>query len=266
MTYTIAGHGRYRLGRTELLTDPGDVVLVRDDVPIEHSVPGPDEWDYCYLRFDPWPEWSPEMPFERVADGLYRAHVRLVPTRQRIEDAFRRLMSDLRARDAAATLTDIRGASRARRPATSSVRSELALMALREILLLVGEDPLESGRLDPRILGALQIVTDDLAAHHDVASLARTAGLSVSRFLHLFREQVGLPPGRAIRLLRLQQAALRLVYTNDAVGTIAEETGFASIFDLSRQFRWTYGVSPRAYRERSRTPSLPPRPSVRPKR
>jgi AraC family transcriptional regulator of arabinose operon len=194
----------------------------------------------------------------RMTEGLYRAQVSLGPTRQRIEDAFRRLIADVRSRDAARALLGLRAKSASARGNGTDALRELALTALREVFLLIGEDPLETGHLDPRIADALQILTDDLAAPHDIASLARTAGLSESRFWHLFREQVGVPPQRAIRSLRLQQSALRLAYTTDAVGTIADETGFSSIYDFSRQFRRTYGVSPRMYRGRFRTPELPP--------
>jgi AraC family transcriptional regulator, arabinose operon regulatory protein len=258
LTYTSAGQGGYRSGAVQITTGPGDVVLAHRSAPVDHCAPGPDVWDHAFLRFDPWPGWQPPPPFVRVTEGLYRAHVRLVPTRQRLEDALRRLIADVRSRDAARALLGLRakGAS-ARGQGTDGLR-ELALIALREAFLLIAEAPLESGRLDPRIAGALQVLTDDLGGPHDVSSLARMAGLSESRFWHLFREQVGVPPQRAIRSLRLQQSALRLAYTTDAVGTIADETGFSSIYDFSRQFRRAYGVSPRAYRGRFRTPELPP--------
>jgi AraC family transcriptional regulator of arabinose operon len=258
MTYTISGRGQYRLGAVQFTTAPGDFVLVRRAAPVEHRVPGPGSWENCYLLFDPSPAWQPPAPFVSVTDGLYRAHVRLVPTRLRIVDALRRLIGDVRARDAARALRGMRRKNANGDVEASDGLRELALTALHEVFLLIGEDPLESGRLDPRIVGALQVLTNDLGDPHDIASLASTAGLSESRFWHLFREQVGVPPQRAIRLLRLQQSALQLAHTSDAVGAIAEETGFSSIYDFSRQFRRMYGVSPRAYRELVRTPRLPP--------
>jgi AraC family transcriptional regulator, arabinose operon regulatory protein len=256
MTYTIVGHGRYRTQGIEFSTNAGDVVLVARDAPIEHSSAA--SWDRCYVRFDPWPGWQPLQPFVRLADGLYRAHVHLVPTRQRIEDAFRRLIGDLRSRHVRGALGGRPELDGRKMQRIMDARRQLALTALSEILLLITEDPLESESLDPRVVGVLQVVTDDLAASHDVVELSRTTGLSPSRFRQLFREQMGLSFGRAVRSLRLQQAALRLVHTDDLVGTIADETGFASIFDFSRQFRRHYGVSPRHYRERARTLELPP--------
>jgi AraC family transcriptional regulator, arabinose operon regulatory protein len=256
MTYTITGHACYRTRGIEITTNPGDVMLIARDAPVEHIILG--SWDRCHVRFDPWPGWQPVEPFARLADGLYRTHVHLLATRQRIEDAFRRLIGDVRSRDVGEALAELRLRDERKSQRVIDARRQLALAALSEILLLITEDPLEAESLDPRVLGALHVVTDDLAAHHDIRDLTKTTGLSPSRFRQLFREQMGLPFGRAVRSLRLQQAALRLIHTDDLVGTIADQTGFTSIFDFSRQFRRHYGQSPSQYREQARTLELPP--------
>jgi AraC family transcriptional regulator, arabinose operon regulatory protein len=258
MTYTTAGSGRYRIGAMQLTTATGDVILFHRDTPLEHAAPGPVTWDYHYACFEPSTGWSPPDPFAQVAPGVYRARAALTQTRQRIEDAFRRLIGDIRARDAVETLAGLhRGRRDPEERGAAEARRELALAALDEVFLLLKGDALETVRLDPRIVATLQIITNDLAAHHETNALARTAGLSESRFLHLFREQLGVPLRHAIRTLRLQQAAVLLAYGDEPVGTIAEDVGFSSIFALSREFRRTYGVSPRAYRERFRTVSVP---------
>lgn len=259
MAYTTAGRARYRLGPTQVTTTVGDLVLVHFDAPFEYSVPGPNVWAHHSVCFDMWSGWRPPPPFAQLATGLFRAHVGLMQAQHRIESAFGRLISDVRARDAAEALACLRKRGTTARHGIPDPRRELALAAIHEILLLVSADAAETAQLDPRIAGALQIITNDLAAHHDMNALARTAGLSTSRFLHLFREQLGMSPRRTIRALRLQQAALRLAFGNEPVGRIAEEIGFTSLFDLSRAFRKAYGVSASAYREQSRILSLPPR-------
>jgi AraC family transcriptional regulator of arabinose operon len=265
LTYTMSGSGQYRVGPTELSTAPGDLVLIHRDAPVERCIPGPKPFHWHYVHFHPWPGWDPAAPFARVATGLYRGRVGLLQTRQRIEDAFRRLIADVRARDTAEALIDLhrRRSANGGRGAIDS-RRQLAVTAITEIFLLAAGDALETARLDPRIVAALQIVTGDLAAHHDASSLAKTTGLSPSRFMHLFREELGMPLRHAIRTLRLQQAAMLLAYGSEPVGTIAEEVGFSSIYAFSGEFRRAYGVSPRTYREEFRTLELPPhRPRAR---
>lgn len=258
MTYTTSGSGRYRVGPAQLTTVPGDLVLIHRDAEVERCIPGPASWQWHYVHFDPWPAWEPPAPLAPLATGLYRAHAGLMPTRQRIEDAFRRLIADVRARDASEALMRLRRRTAKVDRGAIDARRKLALGAISEILLLMRGDALEAARLDPRIVAALQIVTGDLAAHHETSSLAKTTGLSTSRFMHLFREQLGVPLRRAIRTLRLQQAALLLAYGSEPIGTIADEVGFSSIYAFSGEFHRAYGVSPRTYREEFRTLELPP--------
>jgi AraC family transcriptional regulator of arabinose operon len=257
MTYTTAGSGTYRAGSTRLTTAPGDLVLIHRDAAVDRCVP--ERFDWHYVHFDPERGWAPPAPFTSVAPGLYRARVAMVHTRQRIEDAFRRLIADVRARDAAAALLDLEPAKAASRRGAVESRRKLALAAVAEILLLLSGDALETAALDPRVVAALDLLTRDLAARHDAAAIARTAGLSTSRFTHLFREQLGVPMRVAVRTLRLQQAAQLLAYGSEPVGRIAEAVGFSSIYVFSADFRRAYGVSPRAYRALFRTLSLPPR-------
>jgi AraC-like DNA-binding protein len=258
LTFTTSGSGQYRLGPTLLTTAPGDLVLIHRDADIERRIPGPGRWQWHYVHFDPAPDWEIPPAFSPIATGLYRAHAGLLTTRQRIEDAFRRLIADVRARDAAEALSKLRRRSAKVDRGAIESRQKLALGAITEILLLVSGDALEAARLDPRIVAALQIVTGDLSAHHDAKDLAKRTGLSTSRFMHLFREQLGVPLRRAIRTLRLQQAALLLAYGSEPIGAIAEEIGFSSIYTFSGEFHRAYGQSPRAYRDESRTLELPP--------
>lgn len=256
LSYTTGGWARYRLAGTQITVSVGDLMLTHCDAPFEYAVPGPHPWAFHAVSFDPWPGWNPPAEFTVLATDIYRAHASLVHTRQRIEHAFRRLIADVRSRDAAEVLTTLRPPHADRPSSTADPRLGLARNAIDEILLLVSADAIETAQLDPRIVVALQIITADLAAAHDLGTLAKAACLSTSRFRHLFREQLGLPVRQAIRALRLQQAALRLAYGHEQVGTIAELLGFSSIFDFSRGFRRAYGVSPTAYRQRFGTPRI----------
>lgn len=79
-----------------------------------------------------------------------------------------------------------------------------------------------------------------------LADLARHLNVSVSLLSHRYREQTGETPRRHLLRLRLDQAKAMLV-TGYTLKEIADATGFANAFNLSRTFKRLEGVSPREY-------------------
>jgi AraC family transcriptional regulator of arabinose operon len=123
--------------------------------------------------------------------------------------------------------------------------------SLEDFLLFTAElsgQLARSGPSDPRILRAMQTVCADLAAPHSVASLARTAGLSPSRFAHLFKTETGLTPQRYIEQQRIERAAQLLLRTPFPVAEIARQVGFDCPFYFSTRFSHHTGRSPRNHR------------------
>lgn len=257
MHYTLAGEREFRLrGRAVMAAEDTLLVYRREDP----SGPPPrpsTRWDAMSACFDTGTNatWIPLAGFERLALEVYRARVPLPATRQRIRDAFARLAADDSARIASRTVGTV-GAGRLAPPAAreDALRRELMLLTLREILLLAGTGREDAARLDPRVRDTLETMSRDATARHTLASLGAAAGLSPSRFGHLFRAELGISAIHALRVLRLRQAALALQYTGDSVEKIAADAGFTSLSHLSREFRRHFGASPRAYRRASSTP------------
>jgi AraC-like DNA-binding protein len=81
--------------------------------------------------------------------------------------------------------------------------------------------------------------------------LSRVAGLSPSRFAHVFTESMGVPVRPYKRWLRLQRAARELV-TGRSVTHAAHVAGFADAAHLTRTFRRMVGATPRVLVERAR--------------
>lgn len=96
--------------------------------------------------------------------------------------------------------------------------------------------------IDPRIELAAKQVRDAPAAAVSAAELAASVGLSESRFLHLFRQEIG----SSLRRYRLW-SRLILAGTQIAAGqnltTAAVEAGFASPSHLADRFKTTFGLS-----------------------
>ena len=96
--------------------------------------------------------------------------------------------------------------------------------------------------VDPRILAVARRIRDDSATTVSSRDLAAEAGLSESRMLHLFRDELGTS-------LRRYRIWVRLVHAGAAIGAGANLTeaamkaGFASPSHLADRFKTTFGLS-----------------------
>jgi len=79
--------------------------------------------------------------------------------------------------------------------------------------------------------------------------LARLAHMSVRAFERKFHSSFHLTPQKYLRILRMRMAAHALVYTDQLLGQVASDCGFASQSHFSREFRRYFGRPPREYRE-----------------
>src|ERR1700722_16032685 len=81
-----------------------------------------------------------------------------------------------------------------------------------------------------------------------LASIARRAGKSRFHLHRHFRQAVGETPRGFIERLRLEQAAARLLDSNESVFQIALGAGFSSHEVFIRAFRRKFGCTPARYR------------------
>lgn len=97
--------------------------------------------------------------------------------------------------------------------------------------------------LDPRLSRVVEFLDehpDDLTG---AAALALAQGLSVSRFLHLFSEQIGVP-FRRYRIWNRIRAAMRLALGGATFTDAAIGAGFSDSAHFAHCFRETFGVTP----------------------
>ena len=102
------------------------------------------------------------------------------------------------------------------------------------------------------MLPALRYIEDNLAERLTNAELARLCHLSEDHFIRRFRECVGQNPLQYVLERRVTLAAQRLLFTDQTIEQIAQDTGFGNRFYFSRAFARHTGVSPAAYRKTSR--------------
>lgn len=104
-------------------------------------------------------------------------------------------------------------------------------------------------KIDPRI----QVVIDYALLHpsekYTPQRMADMAELSKQRFSCLFKAQIGKSPMLYIKELKLTAAARKLLVSNDTVSDIAYEVGYEDPNYFIREFKSSFGYTPKQYRQ-----------------
>jgi AraC-like DNA-binding protein len=102
---------------------------------------------------------------------------------------------------------------------------------------------------DGRIVAVESIIWGEFHCALRLTGLARRVRLSVSRMSHLFAMETSVSPGTYLKLVRLSQAKDLLNDPKLSVKEVAALVGMAPS-RLARDFRQSYGWTPRQYRLR----------------
>lgn len=232
LVYTAGGHGRFGHANGEVVTQAGDMILVRPQVLHDYGTArGERQWELFWAHFIPRPAWLELLDWPELAPGVLHLPLAGDESRYRIVRRFRDLVR----------LNT--GPGRLREP--------LALNALEEILLRCEQaNPRGAAAgLDSRITRSLAYICENFPAPLTVPKMAEHCGLSPSRFACLFRAQTGQTPQRFLELQRLNRARQLLEFTQEPVSVIARQVGFDNPFYFSLRFRRHSGASPREWRQ-----------------
>jgi len=227
LVQTLDGAGRFG----NVAADPGTVVLVRPGTLHDYGTTGR-RWHFLYAHLHPKPDWLPLLDWPEVAPGI------------------------LQLRPAAAAAERIAGhlldAVRHQRSVLPQ-GEQLSANALEAALLWCDTQNPKAVRIDDRLLRVIELIDQSLKDRLDVPELARAVNLSVSRFAHLFREQLGVSPQQFVERRRLDAACRLLELTARPIASVAAEVGYDDPLYFSTRFRHHTGLSPTAYRSRSWT-------------
>lgn len=78
----------------------------------------------------------------------------------------------------------------------------------------------------------------------DINSLAREAGMSPSTFHTHFKRVTSSPPLRYIKTTRLHKARMLMAHDGQSAGSAAQQVGYESPSQFSREFKRLFGASP----------------------
>lgn len=196
--------------------------------------------------------WDPERPSTHAYVHFELDHDRLGPLPDPVGWPTTRSMAELPVLDGCCRyLLQLAGD-----PTPAAVRRRDQLIAMMLDIFVNGPVP----AVDPQVPDFMIGVADHVRAVWDtdgirpigVEELAAALHVSPGHLHRLFRDHLGVGPGRALELLRLARAAEALLRSTATIAEIAHLTGFANPYHFSRRFRQTYGTAPGGYRSSDR--------------
>lgn len=110
-----------------------------------------------------------------------------------------------------------------------------------------------SARDERRIAQVLRYIEDHAAEPLNLDGLAKIASMSKYHFLRTFQRIVSVSPYQFLLMVKMRQAAVRLVISSETVSAIAFEAGFGDLSTFNKRFRDVFGMTPLAHRRQGLT-------------
>ena len=121
-----------------------------------------------------------------------------------------------------------------------------------EALALVNSRAMNTHRVDRQVSQKVQQARYHLLEHSaediDMEALARSLGLSYSRFRSIFKNHTGTAPHQYQLNIRMNKAHDLLLHSDLSISEISDRLGFSSAYYFSRLFKKRHTCSPSAYR------------------
>jgi AraC-like DNA-binding protein len=99
---------------------------------------------------------------------------------------------------------------------------------------------------------ALTFMSDHFHEKISVEEIAEKADMPFRTFSRYFKKRTGKTAGAYLTELRIEQAMVKLIETDDSIQTIAESCGFSQLPHFSNRFKKLTGQTPSEYRQEAR--------------
>lgn len=105
--------------------------------------------------------------------------------------------------------------------------------------------------MDYRIEKIVNHVNDDISRAYSISAIALSLNMSVSRFQHLFKQEMKMSFTQYVRTARLRKACALLQTTHMLVKEITFKIGCRDETNFIRSFKQEYNETPANYRRKS---------------
>lgn len=117
--------------------------------------------------------------------------------------------------------------------------------------LSLGENEKYTSEYPEYLIDAIKYINLNWQKQISISHLAEMACLSKSRFLHSFKDNVGISAYNYIMSIKIEKAKELLLSTDMNISAVSETVGYSDSLYFSRIFKKYTGVSPREYRKKS---------------
>lgn len=231
MIYTLSGRGEIHYGAKTLEVEKGDLLLYAPDAYQSYgTASGSRRWELAWAHFEARAHWLPLLKWPQWAEGIGRLRMSDPTAKEAFESAFQKILA------------------RARQPWSSSLAFALNHL---EACLLWADLVARGDRLlqvDPRLRRTIDFLVENPGQALSLDAMAAVAGLSPSRFSHLFKLQTGQTPQHFSEEIRMTHARFLLKESRLSVAEIAHQCGYEDALYFSRRFQRIVGESPSGFR------------------
>lgn len=210
--YVISGKGFFEKNSEKHCLNKGDLFIIRPFEETYYEADKKDPWSYIWLGFT---------------------------TKGQIFSPF--LSPVIHCPEAEHVFEEMKLCTRKRKG-----KSEFLVAKLWELISVLSEETeTQSGYVEQ----AIQFMKSEYMNSITISDLALHLGIDRSYFSSIFKEQIGVSPGKYLSNLRLTYAAELLTKHGKSPTTAAFSCGYADIYHFSKAFKKEFGLSPRAYKD-----------------
>lgn len=229
---TTKGSGTYNCIREQIVTSPGDLILLSPDALYDyHREDTCDLWEHQWVYFQQEERWLELLQWPEVGPGTY--HIQAGDTDY---PTLKNLFTQI---------SDTHLASSGFPQALEKNLLEQVLIRCRQLVPKKCQST-----ADERIVQVRDYISRNFNQAFTASSLAAEVGLSPTRLSTLFKQQIGSTMVNFRDERRMKKAVQLLVQTQQPINKIAELVGYNDALYFSRCFSQNLNCSPSQYRNK----------------